>query len=260
MCTLLDDILKTAVWRGKDDFPYDSLVKAELQKWLQYTKNKGWFDEYLPRLTKMDINKRDEALDEILTAYFLEEKMHFVVKDREPKGANGKRGEFILVAEETDIFCEVKSPGWESEIVKKEGVHSSRLSTSKYLPVEARWGDDSAAIKATVDKAYEKLPNDKPILLIMVDDFWRNLFQSSTLFKITVNKALYYESRPAPCQDPPSGCFATKDYEKLSGILFLKFQIKNNNVIYNNRLCLNKYALCRLPSKLLTSLNVEDFN
>jgi len=254
MCTLLDDILKTAAWRGKDDFPYDSLVKAELQKWLQYTKNKGWFDEYLPRLTKMDINKRDEALDEILAAYFLEEKMHFVVKDRDPKGANGKRGEFILVAEETDIFCEVKSPGWESEIVKKEGVHSSRLSTSKYLSVEARWGDDSAAIKATVDKAYEKLPNDKPSLLIIVDDFWRPLFHPTT-FKITIYYALYYETIPEPYKDPPSGCFAIKDYKNLSGILFLKSQIRNNDFIYSNRLCLNKHALCTFPSQLLTSLN-----
>ncbi len=259
MCTLLDDILKVAVWKDKDDFPYDSLFQVELQNWLQYAKSKGWYDEYLPRLTKMDINKRDEALDEILAAYFLEEKMHFVVKDREPKGANGKRGEFILVAEGTDILCEVKSPGWESEIVKKEGVHSSRLKTSKYLPVEARWGDDSAAIKATVDKSYEKLPNDKPSLLIIVDDFWRSLFQSTT-FKRTIYHALYYEDRPEPCKDPPSGYFATKDYENLSGILFLKSQIRNNDFIYSNRLCLNKYALYIFPSQLLTSLNVEDFN
>lgn len=255
MCTLLDDILKTAAWRGKDDFPYDSLAKAELQKWLEYAKSKGWYDEYFQRLTKMDINKRDEALDEILAAYFLEEKMHFVVKDREPKGENSKRGEFILVAEEIGIFCEVKSPGWESEIVEKEGVNSPRLRQGKYLPCEARWGDEFEPIRYTVDKAYAKLPKDKPNLLIIVDDFWRPLFHP-IIFKRTIYHALYYEARPEPCQDPASGCFATEDYENLSGILFLKSQIRNNDFIYSNRLCLNKYALCTLPSQLLTSFNV----
>ncbi|HTZ11734.1 MAG TPA: hypothetical protein VMD04_05130 [Candidatus Margulisiibacteriota bacterium] len=245
MCKLLDDILKVAVWKNTDDFPYDLLAQAELEKWLRYAQNKDWLTEYLPRLTKMNINNRDEALNEIFAAYFLEEKMHLTVREREPVGANGKRGEFIIVANGVGIFCEVKSPGPESEIVEKEGVGSPRLSQGKYLPNEARWGDDSKAVRQVVNKTYKKLPNDKPSLLIIVDDFWRDLFEIKT-FEITVNKSLYYESRTAPYEDSPSGCFAAKDYEKLGGVLFLKLQKRNNTFIYNNRLCLNKYALFQL--------------
>jgi len=255
MCDLLADILRVAVWKGQDDFPYDSLAQSEPEKWLSYMKKKGWVDSYFPRLTKMNINKRDEALAEICGAFFLEEKKGFVIKEREPEGANNKRGEFILSISEVDIFCEVKSPGWESEIVKKEGVSSPRLQQGKYLSVEGRWGDDSESIRQVINKAYEKLPDDKVSLLIIVDDFWRSLFHQLTM-EITLNKALYYKSRSYPCQDPPSGCFVSDNLRNLSGVLFIKIKKENNQFVYQNKLCINSFATVTFPHEFKDKLDV----
>lgn len=243
---ILDDILKNAIWKDKDEFPYDNLYADEIEKQLNYIKNKNWLVSYMPRLTKMDTTKRDEALTEICSSYFLEEQMRFLVKDLEPEGAGKKKGDFILSIDNTEIFCEVKSPGWEREIYKEQGPNSQRLHLPKYIPVEVRWGDDSEAIKYSVDKAYEKIPGNKPSLLIIVDDFWRSLFHE-TLFKITINRALYYEARPDPCKDPPSGYFAAKTHENLSGILFIQLQLNTSRVMYKNKLCLNEHALYQLP-------------
>jgi hypothetical protein len=254
---LVDVITRNAIWKGQDDFPYDSLSQDELEKWLNYIKNKCWWGSYFSRLTKEPIKKRDEALAEIHSAFFLEEIKGFVVKEREPKGANNKRGEFILSVGGIDIFCEVKSPGWESEIVKKEGINSSRLRQGKHLPFEVRWTGISEFIQGTVNNAYEKFSEDKANLLIIVDDFWVPLFHQPPVQRnLTLYNALYYQSRPASCQDPPSGCFTSSSFENLSGVLFLNIKEKNNQFEYQNQLCINAFAKMELPDALKNNLDV----
>ena len=46
--------------------------KNEIEKWLLYVNNKGELDRFIPRLTKMDSRKINEALAEISSAYLLE--------------------------------------------------------------------------------------------------------------------------------------------------------------------------------------------
>jgi len=262
MGLILDDILKNAKWKGQDAFPSNELLENECEKWLVYLNNKGWLSEYMPRLIKMDTKKRDEVLSEISSAYFLEEICGIPVKEVEQEGINNKRGDFIVSVDSMDVFCEVKSPGWEADIVKEQGPKSERLKMPKYINAETRSVGNSDAIRYAIEDAYEKLPEDMPNLLIINDDLWFSILDEPVDdgMPLSVNNALFYKPLPPPYSDErPQGCFMTDQYRVLSGALFLrvvKYATKDK-IIYESMLFLNNNTLHPLPQGLKIKLEAK---
>lgn len=253
---LLHKILTMAKWRGKDEFPSDDIWACEAEKWLNFIDLKGQLTRFMPRLTKQDTKKRDEAFAEISSAYFLEKICEVPVIEWEPIGLKNSRGDFMLSVDSTSIFCEVKSPGWESDVVDQQGVGSPRLGLPKYINGEVKGIDNSRPIRYAIDKAYKKLPGDKPTLLIFNDDLWFSIFNEMSVstpdeMPLCIYRALFYEPKPPPYTDKkPKGYFKIGLYERLSGILFLNV-INSGTIVYKNKIFENEHALNKLSRKLL---------
>ena len=167
---LLSKIAEGSRWLGKDEFPSNEISRDRVVVWLEYINSKGQFDRFLPRLKDVP-EKREETFAEIKPAYFIEKNAGYPITTWEPSGNNGKLGEFSFMFEGMEVFCEVKSPGWEREIVESEGPSSPRLKKPKYLPGDHGWFDNSGYVHDTILKAYPKFPTNQPTLLILVDDF-----------------------------------------------------------------------------------------
>ena len=201
---LLSKIAEGSRWLGKDEFPSNEMSRDRIVEWLEYINSKGQFDRLLPRLKDVPA-KREETFAEIKAAYFIEKYAGYPITVWEPPGNNGKVGEFTFVFEGREIFCEVKSPGWEREVVESEGPSSPRLKKAKYLLGDHGWVDNSDYIRDTILKAYPKFSINKPTLLILVDDFKVPLNDNP----IDMWKALYKEN---------VGCFTTSRFCNLGAI------------------------------------------
>jgi len=261
--SLLNKLLKEAEWIGKDDWPSGPEWQHEVEIWLKYIDKKKWIHNYWPRLVKQHTKERDDAFSEIKSAYFLEEKCDLLIKELEPFGKDRKKGEFILSIDDIDIFCEVKSPGWEAEIIKKQGINLQRLKLPKYINGEFRWVDNADAIRYAVERAYEKIPHNKPSLLIIAGDFFLSVLEGPKPdgMPLDVYRSLYYKPRQKPyVDDRPPGCFITDQYKMLSAILFLQVKkyCKNQNITYENRLFLNNRSLYKISKTCQNKLRYHE--
>jgi hypothetical protein len=164
---LLHELVQGAQWVGTDEFPSCVEWADAHETWLRFVKDTGGFAHYLPRLQGPK-ETRDETFAEIAVAYFLVTRCGMPLLEWEPLGANGKRGEFLLGRQ--PVFVEVKSPGWEDEIVQAEGRDTERLKQPKYIHAEARATAPWASIRHAVRKAYPKMPDTMPTLLVINDD------------------------------------------------------------------------------------------
>ena len=254
---LLARIAEGTRWRGKDQFPSE-IRRDNVITWLEYIHSKNEFERFLPRLKDVPA-KRDEALAEIYAAYFVEKYAGYPITTWEPPGNNGKLGEFSFTPEGTDVFCEVKSPGWEREIVESEGPSSPRLKKPKHLPGDHGWFDNSDYARDAVAKAYPKFPSDKPTLLILVDDLKVSLSDDP----IGMRKALY---------EPGMGCFATNKYCNLGAVAVLDIEKSDPSLcMYHNPRAIQvvilpkkvfaKYQqICESTGNNMSSLNNVRFN
>jgi hypothetical protein len=88
----------------------------------------------------------------------------------EPPGADRATGEYIVsVSDGRDMFVEVKARGWEQEIVQAEGTRSPRLQQPKYIHAEFRSMAPWMTVREAAKKAYHKMPNMMPTLLVIHD-------------------------------------------------------------------------------------------
>lgn len=227
---LLKKIATDSRWIGKDQFPSNELSRDRVVRWLEYVDSKSQFDGFLPRL-KDSPDKRDECLAEITAAYFIEACAGYPITTWEPAGNNGKLGEFSFTFGSKEIFCEVKSPGWEREVVEREGVKSPRLNQPKYIRGEGGSFDNSLYVRDTVLKAYPKFPIKQPTLLILVDDFKVALSDDP----IDMWKALFKEN---------VGCFTTNHFCNLGAIGVLCMEkIDPDFCVYHNPMALESVVL-----------------
>jgi hypothetical protein len=152
--SLLHQVAHDAQWVGRDDFPSCLDWADEHEAWLRFIDAQGAFPIYLPRL-KGPKERRDEAFAEIATAYSFATRCGMSIFAWEPPGAAGKLGEFLIGFDPRHpVFVEVKSPGWEDEIVQVQGQSSPRLLEPKYIHAEARSTDPTASVRHAVKKAY----------------------------------------------------------------------------------------------------------
>lgn len=250
MC-LLDKIRKLARWSQEDDYPSCEEWREKDNKLLEFARQKGVLDCYQHRLQTDNKSRRDETINELRVAYFFEKGCGMPIVEWHPSGG---RGDFIVSINEKNIFCEVKSPGWEGEIVKSQGSNSSRIRQPKYIHAETRSVDNSTHIMSTIERAYNKFLDNMPTLLIVVDDFWMDCFTDG----LCIDRALHRPKLPQPYVDnKPEGVFVGRQYERLGGALFVQLDlISNKGFVWKVHIAKNNNAIfwVRLPDELVNAV------
>jgi hypothetical protein len=215
---LFDDIFE-----GK--YKIGSEGKLETNKWLLFLKDKNRLNRYLPRLTRVTNAMRDETLAEVASAYIIEKLLGYTIINWEEKTVGDYDVDFVIKEDADKIFCEVKSPGWESELSKKElkKGDQGRRGKPKYLPHEFRSIAPWKNIRHVIKKAYPKfLPNFKN-LIIVKDDLYVNIldFSTSSPIEIALNEDTGQYNNEM-------GYFANRDYENVGGILFIGINLTSS--------------------------------
>ena len=213
------------------------LWKNEINKWLLFVKDKGELERFIPRLTKMDDIKRGEVLAEISSAYVIEKILNYTIVRWEELTKNGKNVDFVLNAKSEEIYCEVKSPSWQSELSKEEKI-GVRKTQPKYKNHEVRtfahWKNTRYAIK----KAYPKFLSNCKNLVIISDNLFVGILDFPTDSAIDI--ALFDDKK---VYNDEKGVFVDYDYEKIGGILFININPGSKRGIYKCKFIANPNAL-----------------
>src|SRR5256885_49696 len=119
MGPLTSTVVDRASWYGQDGWPAWPCFADEAERLFSFAQTRGVFEMYLKELCASR-NQRDSAIAELRVAYFLD-RNHFRIVEWRPVGHAYKEGEFIARCPSgEEIFVEVKSPGWESELSESE--------------------------------------------------------------------------------------------------------------------------------------------
>ena len=231
---LLHRMQQGAGWLGKDDYPSSPSAADEHERWLGFVKDSGEFERFLPPLQSSRTRERDDALAEIKAAYFLSKHCGLPICEWEPPGADGSVGEYLVgLPDGRRMFVEVKAPGWGKEIVDAEGVDSPRLTKPKHLHADARSTAPRERVCDTVRKAYPKMPDDRPTLLVVSDDFIVGL-----------------ADWPPSALEPGGVSFFGSTYERLGavGLLTVDFPVERSEArfrysVHHNPTCLPGVAV-----------------
>ena len=239
---LFDEIL------GNSNIKNESL-KNEIEKWLLYIKNKGELDRYLPRLTKMNSRKINEALAEISSAYLLEVKLNFKVTDWDVPTIRDQNVDFTIALYSKDVYCEVKSPSWQSELSDKEKL-GIRKAQGKYKRNEVRFFGHWRNIRYAIKKAYPKFLSNCYNLVIIQDDLIVPILNFPTDIQIEI--ALFEKQG---IYDNEKGVFINNDYANVGGVLFIDINPSSQENIYKSKFKDNPNALKKytLPSNVVAN-------
>ena len=214
-------------------------------------QDKGWLTSIKRQLQSRNY---EAFLSEMFAAYFVEKNLGFEIAEWNPKTKMGRDVEFrIKYKSSSGIFCEVKSPGWQGQLDKGD-IQSGRAKQKKYSTFpEARVVEPYKYIQKTISKSYKKFLSDRPNLLIITD----NLFQPISMGKLVdwypdhkMPKNIWYalyNSNPDLYDGP--GCFITRDYENLSGVLFLNDRFLGKLFAWFED---NKNAKTQLPKEFIS--------
>lgn len=144
-----------------DAYPAWQAYANECESLLEFLHGHGALDRFRPRLRSKK-QQRDEALNEIRVAYFLQSIGHPVTA-WEPEDALGYNVEYaVSLGAAGNAFVEVKSPGWESEITDAERM-LGRLKQPKDINLEGRAADPIGVLRRTVEKARPKFSGKVPM-------------------------------------------------------------------------------------------------
>jgi len=226
---LTSTVIDRACWAGEDEFPSSQLWADEIEKVLNFAEIQGQFERYLSDLTASR-SQRDSAIAELRVSFFFHRNQFHIVGWK-PIGLRSKEGEFLVRGPlEVDTFVEVKSPGWEGELSDAER-KAGRAKQPKYLNGDFRSIAPWERIRFAVNKAYEKFPPDKPNLLVIVDDLFISLKNST---EIHAKRALYGTHE--------AGCFSSSNYQNLGGVGIFWAENNQKEIFYEMKLFLNPYA------------------
>ncbi len=187
---LLYKLAQGADWLGTDEF--HTLVGIGggglWETWLGFVAVNGGLGHYASRL-KGPKDQCAIAFNEIAVAHF-------------------------LVTE-----CRLLILGWQVPGAHAHGDSHPRLQMPKYVGIEARATNPWASLEYAVMKAYPKMPDDMPTLLVINDDLFMSLADWAA---ITQDIGLY---TPKSRLNPGGGAFADNRYERLGGIGVLKVNV-----------------------------------
>ena len=159
--------------RWGDLYPAWQFYADECERLLAFLRAHGELDRFWPRLCSRE-HQRDEALNEIRVAYFLES-AGFPIVSWELTDAPPYNVEFaVFLGHARSALVEVKSPGWEAELSKQEQ-QQGRTRQEKYIDMEGRAAGPVEVIRRTVTKALPKFTGTAPSLIVVSDDCFVNL-------------------------------------------------------------------------------------
>jgi hypothetical protein len=263
----LHRVSQGAKWLGQDGYPAWSFVADEHEQWLKLIETRAGqagLDHYVNKLQE-EAKRRDEFLAELAVAYFLDARCGLPIVRLEPPGAAGKTGEFLVqLPDKREMFVEVKSPGWESQVVQDEVAtlggkplrgRPDRLNQPKYVHGETRSYNHTQCVRDTVAKAYPKMLDTAPTLLVINDDLVPSLTDSLDMVKHALfGKRLIDPQHPAAQYQPrwwqDDGCFLDHRYERLGAVGVFSC-VPEDPYRYSFKLFQNPHALrtVRVPSR-----------
>lgn len=211
--------------------------KNEIEKWLLYINNKGELDRFIPRLTKMDSRKINEVLAEMSSAYLLESILNLKVTGWEMPTSSDKNVDFTIDLNSEEVYCEVKSPSWQSELSEKEKLGNRKVQ-EKYKKNEVRFFGHWKNISYAIKKAYPKFLNNCKNLVIINDNLFVGIldFPNDTAIRIALyNNSIAYGGI--------KGAFINNDYENIGGVLFININPSSKRKVYKYKFVENPNAL-----------------
>lgn len=238
---LFDSVFNNSKWKGQDAFPSCMEWKTEINKRLEFIKNKNEFNRFFKRLNSTK-TQRDEVLAEILAAYILEEKLNYKIIEWERTTLSGRNVDFVIMADFQEIYCEVKSPGWEAELNQTEKI-SGRKSQPKYIDAEVRSLGPWQNIQYAIIKAYPKFLSDKKNMVVMCHDLFIGLLEDD----LNTNISLYSNDGHfnSIIKKEQIGCFSDNTFKNIGGLLIIEDNLfsQDNEVTYKYKFFPNKYSL-----------------
>lgn len=238
-----------------DSYPNTQAWADELEQLLIFVLSHGVLDECLPRLQSSN-GQRDVALAELRIAQFLA-RNGFKPQAGiwKPNGGATPDGELTIHSGSgSPVVVQVKYQSWQGELTKEES-HAGRAKQPQY-DREERAVEPWVAIQGTIEKAYGKLKDQTPSLLILPDNLFMSLSHDPDM---QAWMALYANPQiiavnPRRVQ---SGCFTDSRYENLGGVGI--FQVRGDGyapVEYGMELYVNAFALpgTRLPRDIVKAL------
>lgn len=248
-------VCAAARWRGQDQFPAWQVWADEIERVLSFAHSCAQFDRFFKRLTASR-TQRDEALQELRAAFFFD-RSGFPATSWEPPGAGGLLGEFCLRTPDlADIFVEVKSPGWESELTAQE-IKAGRAKIEKYPGIEARPVAPWRNIRFAIRKAYSKFSSAQPNLLVIADDLFVNLTEWGG--NLPAGMALFANHNTL---DGELGYFLSNKFENLGGVGLFFARGSDRQIHYVFKLHVNPRALpsTRLPQEFIYAFDAVRIN
>ncbi|MGB7547938.1 MAG: hypothetical protein WBM14_09330 [Terracidiphilus sp.] len=202
------NLINPDAWTG--GYPGPPAYVRELDALLHFAKQNNCLERFLPNLEAQD-RQRDKCLNELRLAYFFKS-LGYGISAWDPPGANGKTGEFMLNwTEESSVFVEIKSRGWESQLSSSQlDAGCARLSKYEVWKGGAvgNWKPVQRCISS--EKTYPKFLPTRPNLLIISDDLNVSLHDSLC----HVEAALFGEKRFYG----EDGYFTTNRFENIGGL------------------------------------------
>lgn len=232
---VFDTVFSKPKWHGKDEFPSCAEWKNEVNMWLLFVQDRGQLERYAPRLNDSK-TRRDEALAEIVSAYVAEVQLGYPVIAWERETIGGRDVDFVIHDKDAgDIFCEVKSPGWESEISQEERL-GGRKDLPKYINRDGRSIAPWQNVRYAIGRAYPKfLPTCKNLVVL-----YNDLFVPILSIPLNIDIALFDDSRIG--YGGEKGYFTDKTFENVGGILFIDCQLPAAGITYRKRFVANPNA------------------
>jgi hypothetical protein len=163
---------REASWN--DEYPAWQDFADECETLLEFLRVRGALDRYWPRL-RARRQQRDEAINEMRVAHYLESAGYPVSDWSEPQDAPGYNVEFaISLSDARSAVVEVKSPGWESELSEPER-KQGRAQQPKFIGGRGGPSGPVGVIRRAVEKARPKFSGSIPSLVVISDDCFVNL-------------------------------------------------------------------------------------
>lgn len=238
-----ESVISAAGWaRAKPHCPSSQRWADEFERVFSYADRIGQFARYFNRLTSNRYSQFDSSLSELRVAFHMH-RSGFPATKWEPIKKDGNEGEYIVVCPSgEEVFVEVKSPGWESQLTESE-INAGRARQDKHKDLEARSIATHKAIRFAIRKAYKKFDLSSPNLLVIADDLFVQLENAPKKF---AQWALY----------EPGGCFTSSEFENLGGVGIFWVDQESDELGYRMELFINGYAL---PAASIPGTMVKKF-
>lgn len=225
----------------------------ECESLLAFLRDRGALSRFWPRLLSRS-QQRDEALNEIRVARYLEECGYPVIDWNEPRDAPGSNVEFtVSLGNGPDGFVEVKSPGWEAELSESERRHG-RAKQPKYVGMRGGLAGPVQVIRRTVEKARPKFSGNAPSLIVIADDCFVNLGEWGWWpFQMALTtKAIAWGD----------GLFHKPEYANIGAVSLFWVRVRGHAVEYNSLCLANPHATASaaMPAELVRRLCTKPVN